>query len=176
MKSGKLFACEHFVTPDVLVLGKTLGGGLVPFAGIVTREEYNVLQHRSIGHFTHEKNPLCCTAGLATLEYILDHHLVENAAALGDYLMDQLKALQEIYPIIGNVAGKTCPATVKGVNPVKGGSLEVNVEGATTHGHAFNLSVVGTGLEFGTSALEFKVDEDFTITFPNGDLYFYTLI
>lgn len=105
-RTGKLFACEHFVTPDVLVLGKTLGGGLMPFAGIVTKEGYNVLQNRSIGHFTHEKNPLCCTAGLATLEYILDHHLAENAALLGDYLMDQLKALQEIYPIIGNVAGK----------------------------------------------------------------------
>jgi 4-aminobutyrate aminotransferase len=105
-RTGKLFACEHFVTPDVLVLGKTLGGGLVPFAGIVTKEEYNVLQHRSIGHFTHEKNPLCCTAGLATLEYILEHKLVENAASLGHYLMDQLRALQEIYPIIGHVAGK----------------------------------------------------------------------
>jgi len=105
-RTGKLFACEHFVTPDVLVLGKTLGGGLMPFAGIVTKEEYNVLQHRSIGHFTHEKNPLCCTAGLATLEYILDHHLADNAATLGDYLMDQLRGLQEIYPVIGNVAGK----------------------------------------------------------------------
>lgn len=105
-RTGKLFASGHFVTPDVLVLGKTLGGGLMPFAGIVTKEEYNVLQNRSIGHFTHEKNPLCCTAGLATLEYILDNQLVQNAAVLGDYLMDQLKALQETYPIIGNVAGK----------------------------------------------------------------------
>lgn len=105
-RTGKLFACEHFVTPDVLVLGKTLGGGLMPFAGIVTKEKFNVLQHRSIGHFTHEKNPLCCTAGLATLEYILDHRLTENAEILGAYLMDQLKALQEVYPIIGHVAGK----------------------------------------------------------------------
>ena len=52
-RTGKMFASEHFVTPDVLVLGKTLGGGLMPFAGIVTKEEYNVLQHKSIGHFTH---------------------------------------------------------------------------------------------------------------------------
>lgn len=105
-RTGKMFASEHFVTPDVLVLGKTLGGGLMPFAGIVTKDEYNVLQHRSIGHFTHEKNPLCCTAGLATIEYIEENKLVENSAALGDYLLEQLMALQEIYPIIGNVAGK----------------------------------------------------------------------
>lgn len=105
-RTGRFFACEHFVTPDVLVLGKTLGGGLMPFAGIVTKEEYNVLQRRSIGHFTHEKNPLCCAAGLATIDYIEEHRLVENAAILGDYLMDELRALQDTYPIIGNIAGK----------------------------------------------------------------------
>lgn len=105
-RTGKLFACEHFVTPDVLVLGKTLGGGLMPFAGIVTKDAYNTLQHRSIGHFTHEKNPLCCAAGLATIEYMEEHQLVQNSERLGSYLQEQLKALQEVYPIIGNVAGK----------------------------------------------------------------------
>ena len=105
-RTGKMFASEHFVTPDVLVIGKTLGGGLMPFAGIITKEEYNVLQHKSIGHYTHEKNPLCCTAGLATIEYIEAHKLVENSAMLGDYLHDQLNALQDIYPIIGHVAGR----------------------------------------------------------------------
>lgn len=105
-RTGKLFASEHFVTPDVLVLGKTLGGGLLPFAGIVTMDKYNVLQHRSIGHFTHEKNPLCCTAGLATINYIEQHALVNNSATMGTYLMDRLHQLKEIYPLIGNIAGK----------------------------------------------------------------------
>jgi len=105
-RTGKMFASEHFVTPDVLVIGKTLGGGLMPFAGIITKEGYNVLQHKSIGHYTHEKNPLCCTAGLATIEYIEAHKLVQNSAMLGDYLHDQLNALQDIYPIIGHVAGR----------------------------------------------------------------------
>ena len=105
-RTGKMFASEHFVTPDVLVIGKSLGGGLVPFAGIVTKEKYNTLQHRSIGHFTHEKNPLCSAAGLAEINYIEEHDLVQNAADLGDYLMDQLAELKEIYPLIGNIAGK----------------------------------------------------------------------
>ena len=105
-RTGKMFASEHFVTPDVLVIGKSLGGGLVPFAGIVTKEKYNTLQHRSIGHFTHEKNPLCSAAGLAEINYIEEHNLVQNAADLGDYLMDQLAELKEIYPLIGNIAGK----------------------------------------------------------------------
>lgn len=105
-RTGKWFACEHYVTPDVLVLGKSLGGGLLPLAGIVTKEAYNVLQHRSIGHFTHEKNPLSATAGLATIEYIEKNNLVENAAVLGDYLIGQLNELKARYPVIGNVAGK----------------------------------------------------------------------
>lgn len=105
-RTGRWFACEHYVTPDVLVLGKTLGGGLMPFAGIVTREKYNVLCHRSIGHYTHEKNPLCSAAGLATINYIEQHKLVSNSEILGEYLKQQLEALKDEFPVIGNVAGK----------------------------------------------------------------------
>ncbi len=104
-RTGKMFACEHFVTPDVLVLGKSLGGGLVPFAGIVTKDEYNTLQHRSVGHYTHEKNALCATAGLAEIEYIEQENLVTHAAALGEYALEQLNAMKERHPLIGNIAG-----------------------------------------------------------------------
>jgi 4-aminobutyrate aminotransferase len=105
-RTGKWFASEHYVTPDVLVLGKSLGGGLLPFAGIVTKEKYNVLQHRSIGHFTHEKNPLCAAAGLATIQYIEQHQLVEHAQKMGEYLKDGLLRLMPEFPIVGNVEGK----------------------------------------------------------------------
>ena len=105
-RTGKWFACEHFVTPDVLVIGKTLGGGLMPMAGIVTHEKYNILSHKSIGHFTHEKNPLCSTAGLATIDYIESNNLVQNSADLGEYLLNELRHLQDEFEIIGNVAGK----------------------------------------------------------------------
>ena len=81
-RTGRMFASEHFVTPDVLVLGKSLGGGVVPFAGIVTKDKYNTLKNRSIGHFTHEKNPLCSAAGLAEIEYIEENNLVANAETL----------------------------------------------------------------------------------------------
>ena len=105
-RTGKWFASDYFVVPDVLVLGKSLGGGLVPFACIVTKEKYNVLQHRSIGHFTHEKNPLCSAAGLATISYIEKYGLVENSLAMGDYLFDRLQQLQKSCSLIGNIAGK----------------------------------------------------------------------
>jgi 4-aminobutyrate aminotransferase len=105
-RTGKWFASEYFVTPDVLVLGKTLGGGLVPFAGIVTKDKYNVLQHRSIGHFTHEKNPLCSAAGLATINYIEKYKLVENSHNMGQYLVQQLLNLKDRFTLIGNIEGR----------------------------------------------------------------------
>ena len=104
-RTGKMFASEHFVTPDVLVMGKSLGGGLVPFAGILTWEKYNVLQHRSIGHYTHEKNPLCSAIALANIEYIEREELVTKAAQNGQYMKEKLLELKRKYPIIGNVEG-----------------------------------------------------------------------
>ena len=104
-RTGKMFACEHFVTPDVLVLGKSLGGGLLPFAGIVTHEKYNTLPHRSIGHYTHEKNALCAAAALAEIEVIQTQKLAEHAAELGACTLQRLNAMKARHPLIGHVAG-----------------------------------------------------------------------
>ncbi|MGD2186599.1 MAG: aspartate aminotransferase family protein [Desulfobacterales bacterium] len=104
-RTGKMFASEYYVTPDVLVLGKSLGGGLVPFAGIVTHDRYNTLQHRSIGHYTHEKNALCAAAALAEVAYIEKHKLCEHANELGQYTLKRLNAMKEQHPLIGEVMG-----------------------------------------------------------------------
>jgi 4-aminobutyrate aminotransferase len=105
-RTGKMFACEHFVTPDVLVLGKSLGGGLLPFAGIVTREKYNTLRHRSIGHYTHEKNALCAAAALAEMDFIENNRLADHSATLGAYALQRLNEMKERHPLIGHVAGR----------------------------------------------------------------------
>lgn len=105
-RSGKLFACEHYITPDVVVMGKSLGGGVLPLAGIITKEEHNQLQDRSIGHFTHEKSPVGAAAGLAMLEYLKKEAIADKVAELGDYFQEKLRELQERYPIIGNIDGK----------------------------------------------------------------------
>lgn len=104
-RTGKMFASEHFVTPDVLVLGKSMGGGLVPLAGIVTGRRYDVCPDRSIGHYTHEKNALSAAAALAEIEYIEKHDLVEHAAALGTYTIECLNDLKSRHALIGNIAG-----------------------------------------------------------------------
>jgi 4-aminobutyrate aminotransferase len=104
-RTGKMFACEHFVTPDILVLGKSFGGGLVPFAGIVAHEKHNTCQHRSIGHYTHEKNALCSAAALAEIQYILEQQLCDHAADLGSHSLQRLRQMQARHPLIGHVAG-----------------------------------------------------------------------
>lgn len=88
-----MFACEQFgVVPDILVLGKGLGGGVMPLAAVVARDELDVAAHQSLGHFTHEKNPVACAAALATLNVIESEGLLEHASQLGDYALDRLRA------------------------------------------------------------------------------------
>lgn len=104
-RTGKMFACEHYATPDILVLGKSLGGGIVPFAGIVTKEKYDVCQDRSVGHYTHEKNALCAVAALAEIEYLEKNRVYEHAAELGKYTIKRLNEMKERHSLIGNVTG-----------------------------------------------------------------------
>ena len=64
-KTGRFFAFEHFgVVPDIVVLGKALGGGILPLAAAIARRDLDLAGHLSVGHYTHEKNPLLARAGL----------------------------------------------------------------------------------------------------------------
>jgi len=104
-RTGKMFACEHYLVPDILVLGKSLGGGLVPWAGIIAKEEFNICRGRSVGHYTHEKNALACAAALAEIAYIEKHKLHEHAAALGDHAIRRMNEWKDRHPLVGNVQG-----------------------------------------------------------------------
>jgi len=104
-RTGSLFACEHYVTPDILVLGKSLGGGLLPLAAIVASARCNVLGHRSIGHFTHEKNGLCCAVGLAAIEYLQAHKLAERADEIGRRSLQWLEEMRDRRSSVGNICG-----------------------------------------------------------------------
>jgi len=105
-RTGRLFACEHYdVVPDVLVLGKALGGGVVPLAALITRPELDVLGDYALGHYTHEKNPLLARAALTTLEIIEDEGLVANAARVGAHALARLEELRRRHPLIGDVRG-----------------------------------------------------------------------
>ena len=70
-RTGKMFTCENFeVVPDILVIGKGLGGGIVPLAAVIARESLDIAANRALGHYTHEKSPVACAAALATIGYI----------------------------------------------------------------------------------------------------------
>lgn len=105
-RTGRMFACEHYgVVPDLLVLGKGLGGGVFPLAALLAREHLNVAAHTALGHYTHEKNPVACAAGLATLDVIAEENLVERARTLGEEARQRLEGLAARHPLIGEVRG-----------------------------------------------------------------------
>lgn len=86
-KTGRFFAFEHFgVTPDIVVLGKALGGGVLPLAAVITDERLDVAPELSVGHYTHEKNPLLARAALTLLDVIEEDGLVDAAATRGRQL------------------------------------------------------------------------------------------
>ena len=103
-RTGSWFYCKQLeVTPDILVLGKGLGGGLFPLAAVIARAECCSVAERSVGHYTHEKSPLAAAAGLATLEVIEQENLLEAARNLGDRLRQQLQLFAESEPLICDV-------------------------------------------------------------------------
>jgi 4-aminobutyrate aminotransferase len=105
-RSGSMFTCQQYgVVPDVLVIGKGLGGGVFPLAAILARENLNVAGGRAIGHFTHEKSPVACAAALAAIEVIEDERLAERATRLGHIALEYFSALRERYPIVREVRG-----------------------------------------------------------------------
>ena len=90
-KTGKMFACEHDgVSPDILVLGKALGGGILPIAAVIAREGLDVGADFAFGHYTHEKNPVTARAALTTIEIIEEEGLVANAAKVGAFALKGL--------------------------------------------------------------------------------------
>jgi 4-aminobutyrate aminotransferase len=105
-RSGKLFAFENYdVLPDMVVLGKGLGGGILPLAALIARDTLDVGRHMALGHYTHEKNPVACAAALATLEYIVEEKLPEHAAELGKYALGKMREMAARHPLIADVRG-----------------------------------------------------------------------
>jgi len=104
-RTGKMFACEHWgVAPDIVTLAKGLGSGLP--IGIMAAKR-SIMQKWSRGAHgnTFGGNPLCCAAALATLD-LVERKYQSNAARVGEYFMDKLRALSSRFSVIGQVRGK----------------------------------------------------------------------
>lgn len=106
-KTGRMFAFEHDqVVPDIVTLGKALGGGILPIAACVANADLDVCGDFAIGHYTHEKNPVTARAALTTIQIIEDEGLVERADRLGIYALDRLRESVGNSPIVGDIRGR----------------------------------------------------------------------
>ena len=105
-RTGKQFAFELYdIEPDIVCLGKGLGGGIFPMAAMIGRSEFNIAPEISLGHFTHEKNPVGCTAALAAIEFIENEKLLAKVQADSIWIESKLKELEQKFSCIGNIRG-----------------------------------------------------------------------
>lgn len=101
-RTGELFAMQKYgVTPDIVCLAKAFGGGMPLGAFISSHEIMDTLQSNPVlGHITtFGGHPVCCAAGLAALDFLLEHHLVEQVEAKGalyEQLLGSHPAVREI--------------------------------------------------------------------------------
>ncbi|HCG8545332.1 TPA: aspartate aminotransferase family protein [Vibrio parahaemolyticus] len=105
-RSGEWFTYQAYdIEPDILCIGKGLGGGLVPIAAMVTKDKYNTAEQISMGHYTHEKSPIGCAAALATMEAIDQDGLLDKAKADSQFMREKLLEMKAKYSVIGDVRG-----------------------------------------------------------------------
>lgn len=104
-RSGKLFACDwDEIDPDVMILGKALGGGVIPISCVVANKDIlGVFEPGSHGS-TFGGNPLACAVSIAALDVIIDEKLPERSNELGEYFKKELRAIDN--PIIKEVRGR----------------------------------------------------------------------
>lgn len=104
-RSGKLFACDWTnVSPDLYILGKALGGGVMPISAVVgSKEVLGVFDPGSHGS-TFGGNPLASAVAISAIEVLHEEKLVERSFELGEYLMEKLKTIKS--PIIKEIRGR----------------------------------------------------------------------
>ena len=107
-KTGKFLAVDHWdITPDIVCLGKSMGGGF-PISAVATRSEIidkcMFLSDGTLGSFSG--SIVSCAATLATIETMEKDELLSNASNLGNYLLKRLHELSEKIDLIGDVRGR----------------------------------------------------------------------
>jgi len=108
-RTGSMWACDHEgVIPDVMTVGKGIGGGF-PLSGVISTDELTSkppFSNPSGSSSSYGGNPLGAAAGLAALEIIVGEKLAENAARVGAKMRERLERMQERHPVIGDVRGR----------------------------------------------------------------------
>ena len=119
-RTGKFFGCEHEgVKPDLVVIGKSLGGGVYPISAVLSqRDVLGLFKPREHGS-TFGANPLACAVARESLHVIRDEELIENSTKQGKYFLEKLKTIKSRH--IKDVRGKGLLIGIE-LNPESGGA------------------------------------------------------
>lgn len=137
-RTGAMFATELTgVVPDLLVLGKGLGGAVFPIAAVLASDRLKIPEGTSLGHYTHEKSPLGAAAGLATLQVIEEEDLVARSREKGFWLRQRLDEIARHHPSIVEVRGS---GLLVGVEMESPDVAEATMYAALSQGLSFKVS------------------------------------
>ncbi len=153
-RTGKMFTFQHFgIEPDIVVIGKGLGGGITPFAALLTRDEFNEsLKHHSVGHFTHEKSPVASAAALALFRVIEEEDLLAHVNRMNKSAIAHLSGLKKKHSVISDVRILGLMMGIELRDPVSGGkaldlaedvmyrSMELGLNFKLSMGNIINLT------------------------------------
>jgi ornithine--oxo-acid transaminase len=145
-RTGKWFCFQHWpeVEPDIVTTAKALSGGYVPVGAIITRPKimdcvFNGMERCVVHSNTFGQNDMAMAAALASLYVIEEDKLVENAAAMGDYVIGELKKMAPTCPFVADVRGKGVMFALDFARPEK--SLKLKM--AWDMLHKLNFGVFG---------------------------------
>ncbi|GGT36415.1 4-aminobutyrate--2-oxoglutarate transaminase [Nonomuraea spiralis] len=144
-RTGDLFACEdEGVVPDIICTAKGIAGGL-PLAAVTGRADLMDMVHVGGLGGTYGGNPLACEAALGVLETIESEDLVAKARRIGEIMLPRLRALQERFPVIGDVRGRGAMIAIELVEPGTKNPDPAAVQEIVKRCHAEGLVVLTAG-------------------------------
>ena len=104
-RTGKMFACDwEEVVPDLYILGKALGGGVMPISCVAANRDILGVFHPGSHGSTFGGNPLACAVSVAALDVLIDEHLTANSFTLGTYFIEKLREIK--HPAIKEIRGR----------------------------------------------------------------------
>jgi ornithine--oxo-acid transaminase len=145
-RTGKWFCFQHWpeVEPDIVCTAKALSGGYVPVGAVITRPKimdcvFSGMERCVVHSNTFGQNDLAMAAALASLHVIEEDKLVENAAAVGDYVIGRLKEIGATCPFVSDVRGKGLMFALDFARPTGGLKLKLAWDAL----HKLNFGVFG---------------------------------
>jgi len=105
-RTGKMWAADYYeVNPDIMVIGKAMGGG-IPVSAAIFREDMVLPPEEEAESLnTFSGSPLACAAASAVVDIVIEENLPQKAAETGDFMMERLKEIEDKHPLIGEIRG-----------------------------------------------------------------------